>query len=230
MAKKKQEEKEVLSDYYELKTDAAEELAHVYTEEEKRKLDEENKNNPVEKNTKQFKSSFLSKIPTPIKACFFKYWTFGAICYFFYWGLGYYVTNMENLTLIVGIATGMLIDVLLTSAFLYFESDQKEYHPYLLCPVPFKKLWSLAINIPVYTIHAFSIYYVYYLINRWIEIAKNLPKGTAPLSVEPLLYGLIALVIDMIIVGIKDLFVLLFKKIKEHKQNKVIKTDETLEK
>lgn len=214
MAKRRKEEpkEERLTNYYDLKTDAVEELAKVYTEEEKKELDKKEVKKDGEK--RPYKIDFLSRIPASIKVLFIKYWVFGVICYFFYWGLGYYIPNLENLTLVVGIATGIILDIFVTSAFLYFESDKKEFHPYLLVPVPFKKFWSLPINIVVYTGEAFGVYGIYYLINRLIEISKGLEPGTAPLSVEPLLYGLIALVIDVIIIAFKDLIIFIIRKIK----------------
>ncbi|MCR5564586.1 MAG: hypothetical protein K6F59_02155 [Gammaproteobacteria bacterium] len=214
MAKRKDDtqKEEQLADYYELKTEAAEELAKVYTEEEKKELDKKTEVKPGEK--RPYKVDFFARIPASIKVIFAKYWTFGVICYFFYWGLGYYISNLENLTLIVGLATGIIMDIFVTSAFLHFESDKKEFHPYLLVPVPFKKIWSFPINIVVYTGEAFGVYGVYYLINRLIELSKGLEPGTAPLSVEPLLYGLIALFIDAIIIAFKDLIIFIIRRLK----------------
>ena len=230
MAKRKEDtqKEEQLADYYELKTEAAEELAKVYTEEEKKELDKKTEVKPGEK--RPYKVDFLSRIPASIKVIFAKYWTFGVICYFFYWGLGYYITNLENLTLIVGIATGIIMDIFVTSAFLHFESDKKEFHPYLLVPVPFKKFWSLPINLTVYIGEAFGVYGIYYLINRAIEVSKGLDPGTAPLSVEPLLYGLIALFIDAVIIALKDLMIFIIRKIRKSiKAKNTVNNDEIKE-
>ena len=70
-------------------------------------------NKELEKEIEEYtKPSFLDKIPFSVKAIFFKYWLFGAICFFVLMGLGAAGVYGIVATLICGLIGGALFDML----------------------------------------------------------------------------------------------------------------------
>ncbi|MDD4212137.1 MAG: hypothetical protein PHY42_01915 [Bacilli bacterium] len=201
--KKNQANDDKILEYYELKQEAVRELASALKETEE-ESQSKTKDKPA---IDPYKIDKLSKIPTWIKAFFVKYWTAGAICFFFFWGLGYYISSMENLILITALATGLIIDFLVTPAFLHFESDKKEYHKYAMVPVSSKKIWTLLINIPIAFIEVYGVVMIYAFINQAYVNSQGLEEGTVTLAVEPLLYGLFFLVIDLLLLFFKNMII-----------------------
>jgi hypothetical protein len=200
--------KEELENYYELKAAAVNELADVL----KKQPDKTNQPKPEEPHLNPYHIDRLARIPTWIKALFIKFWMAGAICYFGFWGLGYYVSSTLDLVVLVGLISGVTTDLLLNPAFLYFESDQKEYHRYMMLPVSGKKIWTLFINIAYGIMVTVSVYVIYTMINMAIVSIRGLPVGTASLLVEPLLYGLFFLMVDMFFITFKNLIVSIVNK------------------
>ena len=204
--------------YYDLKTDAVNDLVSALNEEAVEETHSVHKKYVREKKENQpdpYKLDKLALVPTWIKAIFVKFWVAGAICYFFIWGLGIQVSDPLDQVFLTGIATGVIFDLLVNSAFLYFESDKKEYHPYILVPVPAKKIWSLLINIPVSLIEVGLVMLIYSSINILIKDLKGLPEGSTVLNVEPILYGVFFVIVDMAIISIKNLIIKVYKKMKK---------------
>ena len=213
--KKEVSKQEEQINYYDLKTEAVQDLVSALNEEVVEETPSVHRKYVKSKKEDQpdpYKIDKLAMIPTWIKASFIKFWVAGAICYFFIWGLGVYLTDILDVLFVTGLFTGVIMDLLVNPAMLYFESDKKEYHKYILVPVPGKKLWSLLINIPVSFLEIGLIFLIYSNINILIVNIRNLPAGSTPLGVEPLLFGLFYLLIDMAIVSIKNLFVKVYRK------------------
>jgi hypothetical protein len=188
--------------YYDLKQEAVNDLVNALNEPNPQET-KETKKPPMN----PYKYDKIARIPTWIKAVFIKFWVAGAICFFFYVGLGYYVDSMENLILITALATGLIMDLLVTPAFLYFESDKKEYHKYLMVPVSAKKIWSLLINIPIAFIEVYGVVMIYAIINEAYINSHNVEEGYIALGVEPLLYGVFFVIIDLILLFFKNMIV-----------------------
>jgi hypothetical protein len=206
---KKKKSKEDLHNYYELKPNAVNDLVDAIKNENSdiNLQDEKSKTIP-----NPYKTDRLSNIPTWIKALFIKYWFAGMICYFGFWGLGVYFSSTLDLVVFVGFLTGMVTDLLINSAFLYFESDKKEYHKYIMLPVSSKRLWTLLVNVIYGIVVTLLVSGIYALINLIQVKVKDLPEGTISLGVEPLLYGLIFLIVDMFFISIKNLIVKIANK------------------
>lgn len=197
---------------YTLKTEAVDKLTKSLKEGAYEEIPQTDK----EKGLDPYKVDKLSRIPTWIKVFFVKFWVAGAICYFFLWGLGNYITNNLDMLVMLGIALGIITDVFVNSAFLHFESDKKEYHKYMIVPVSCKKVWTLLINIPLGIIEMYLVYYFYVLTNYLWALINNLPMDTITINVEPLLFGLFYLIIDLIFLGIKNLIVGMVRNIKNN--------------
>lgn len=214
--KKVSSNKEEVVNSYDLKQEAVDELLSAFKEEEEINNSSVHKKYvPIkdnEYNANPYKIDKLAKIPTWIKVFFIKFWVGGAICYFCLWGLGAQVYDILDRLFVTAIITGVVVDLMVNPAFLYFESDKKEFHKYMLIPVPAKKLWSLPINILVSVIEILIIFGIYTSINILYNSINNKPEDFVFLGVEPLLYGLLFLIIDMLIISIKNLIVKFVKR------------------
>lgn len=206
MAKKRKPDKnteEEIKDYYKLNLDAVDRLVSA---------DDENAPEVSEEEKKLYKTGFIAKVPTFVKALLVKYWFNGAACFFFYWGLGIYITDQWALILILGLALGLMTDLLVNNLFRFFESCDREYNPWMLLPM--KKFWTFPVNIIYALALVLLVVYTYNFINEAAVSLQGLDSSTVVLGVEPLLFGLFYLVYDIIFIGIKDLIVFLIRRTK----------------
>ena len=161
-----------------------------------------------------YKIDKLSRVPVWLKALFIKFWFAGAVCYFVNMGLGVYVKAALDLLVIDGVLLGVLVDCIVNPIYRMLESDKKEYNNYMMFPFPFKQYWTFLTNI-IYYIGVFvCVNYAYLGLNLLIQLIK--PNWF--IAIEPLLFGLIALAVDMAFIGIKDLIVYLVKRAKSKKK------------
>jgi hypothetical protein len=225
---KKQDKETTIENYYDLKVDKVDDLVAALKSGESTSGEDvslnindctgENDAKNVKRNGKQkqfdpYKIDKLSRIPTWIKAIFIKFWFAGAVCYFIIWGLSNYITDALDLIVFCGLVMGVVVDVLVNPLFRFMESDRKEYNAYMLFPFPFKAFWTFFTNIIYYIIVLALVNLAYTGINELI----NLIAGTEDLinvGIEPLLFGVLVTIVDMIFIGIKDLIVFIVKRIK----------------
>ena len=135
-----------------------------------------------------------------------KWWFAGVVCFFVNMGLGM-VVSTEDLLLLDGIVLGLVVDVLVNPLLHFMETDRREYNNYMMFPFPFKAYWTFFTNVLYYVGIALLVNVLYNIIN---EFMFNL-------SIEPLSWALIVLVVDMAFIGIKDLVVYLVKKHKKER-------------
>ena len=221
---KKQEKETTIEDFYDLKIDKVDELVAALKDGNAQsdappvstKISDCTGTDTPDTKTKKgkdkefdpYKIDKLSRIPVWLKAFFIKFWFAGAVCYFVNMGLGVYITNSLDLMLLDGVVLGVLTDVLVNPIFRLIESDRKEYNNYMMFPFPFKKYWTFLTNIAYYIGVFFCVNYAYLGLNLAAEaINKNWF-----VAIEPLLFGTIALLVDMAFIGIKDLIVYLVKR------------------
>lgn len=212
MAKKKKIKETTIENFYDLKVDKVDELVAVLKGEDTSEYGEVSMNiseivgDGKNRNKKfnPYRTDFLSRIPTIIKAFFIKWWFAGAVCYFVNMGLGIYIKSSVDLVLFTGVFLGIFADVLVNPLFRFMETDKREYNYYMMFPFPIKAYWTFFTNVLYYILVVFLASFLYTLINKVIFFA-----------VEPLSNAAIILVIDMIFIGIKDLVVYLVKKHKK---------------
>ena len=212
MAKKNKIKEDAITNYYDLKVKETDELVAILKGEQE-KLDgetpttdiyeitgEQVKGGKRAKNFNPYKRDKLSAIPFWIKALFIKWWFVGAVTYFIVFGFGASFAPLD-MVIVVGIILGVVTDVLVNPIFFMMESDRHEYNAFIMFPFPFKKYWTFFANILYYIAVYIPVAYIYGAINKYWG---NLP-------VEPVICGVFTLVIDMALIGIKDLAVLLVK-------------------
>lgn len=227
--KKKQIKETTIEDYYDLRTEAVDDLVEAL---KTGKSDEEITTNIAEITGEEvnakpgskkaefdpYRRDKLSALPTWLKAIFIKWWFAGCVCYFVMMGLGSLLgdpspaTN-ENLFVLTAVIYGMIVDVMVNPIFRRLESDRKEYNNYMMFPFPFKAFWTFFANLIYYFI-------VMILVNvsiNGINLAIHAMGSKSNIYFEPLLFGTLAVAVDMVFIGIKDLIVYLVKRSKKNK-------------
>lgn len=170
------------------------------------KNDLNNNNNDADK---YLKRNFWHRIPFGLKATFIKYWFYGALYFFCFMGLGFYLQN-ENLVLVTGAIGGVLFDLALYNIYLLMAETREEASKWWIFKS--KKFYSIFINVIV----LIALFFVFYLIVVPINMVK--PANLDWLFQEPLTAALLLTVLDTIIVWIKNLLVMLYKKYIKHEK------------
>ena len=164
-----------------------------------------------------YRVTWFDRIPFWIKSCFIKYWVCGAVYFFVDFGLGNLIWGEDNATgysaVILILAGGViygLADLILGNFLLRMcEQWQDQAKPYTI--VYSSKIWAMLLMI----VYGVLFSYVTHMISA--GLITLLPKGTW-LFREPLSFALIGLLIEAVCVGLKDLAVYLYKKIR-HKES-----------
>jgi hypothetical protein len=180
---------------YELKSDAVDRLAKAHNAEFKSTMRDPGR---------EYRSSFLDKIPFWVKAVFMKFWFNGAVCYFIYWGLGLFVANLENMILILALSLGIVTDILVNNAFRFFAPTPGANDKWMMLPK--KKLLNLFLNVAYSFVVLIAVVWLYNSINAVINVMRG-TAGEVFLGVEPVLFGLFYVVIDLAFIGMKNLMV-----------------------
>lgn len=195
MAKKKNQTVEVedkIENYYDLKTEAVQRL-----------LNAEKKEYPKTKKDpgRAYRSSFIDKIPSWILALFVKFWFSGAVCYFIFWGLGLYVGNMEDMIVILAMVLGMVTDVMVNNVFRFFETYKGQNTKWMMFPQ--KAWWTFVLNIPYALVVLLGVMWFYEILNAGLNM-MNGSMDVLYVGVEPLLFGLSYMTIDVLLITIKN--------------------------
>lgn len=176
---------------YDLKSEAVEKL-----------LDAENGEAPSysEEELNKYRSGNKFKIPNPVKIIFIKAWFAGAVCFFFLWGLGTYVTSLLDMLFILAVVLGVVTDLMVNSIIRFIEVYPGENDDWMLFGK--KGMMSFFLNIVYSGVIIYCVYSLYNIINYAVmQITGN--TDTVPLGVEPVLFGLFCMAFDMLFIGLK---------------------------
>ncbi len=160
-----------------------------------------------EEELRKYKQSSRFHFPTWLKASFIKFWFAGAACFFFFWGLGTYLANLD-LIIVLAVALGFITDLLCNNLLRFLEKYEGEYDKWMMFPKR-KKFWTLPANVIYSCFLLYGVMYSYSLINLIILSIKGVQdaENEIALGVEPLLFGLLYLAFDLLCLGIKNLFI-----------------------
>lgn len=159
----------------------------------------------------QYKSGKLQRIPTFIKAIVVKWWFAGASCFFFLWGLGSVIQDQLALLFVFAFGLGVITNYLTNNFLRFLESSRQEYDKWIV--FPWRKWWTIFLDVAYSFVLLFSVVRTYDLINIIIINSRGLDPTSVPLGVEPLLFGVIYVVYDLIVVWLRNLIVFIIKKI-----------------
>lgn len=161
---------------------------------------------------KEYRTGFIDKIPSWVLALFVKFWFAGAVCFFILWGLGGYVSNGENMFIVMTVVLGLVTDILVNNVFRFFETYKGQNSRWMMFPQ--KKYWTFFANI----FYAGIVYYFVMYIYQVINVLGNVVKGTEHemiLGAEPLLFGIFYTAVDMCFIGIKNTFIKIINDAKQ---------------
>ncbi len=189
--------------YYDLKTDAVERLVNA---------SEENSPEVSQKEIEKISGRKRFRIPNTVKALFIKWWFNGAICFFFYFGLGTYLKDSVDQLFVLGAAMGVLTDLLTNHMLRFIEREPRENDRFMM--VTARKFWSLFLNVPYAFAVLACVVYLYNVINVIVIRARGI-EDAAALPVEPILFGLFYMLIDLLFIGMKRLFARILRDAKD---------------
>lgn len=199
MKKGKRQEKPVAENYYDLKTDAVNRL-----------VSREPAPQVSKKEIQKYTSRRKLNIPSWFKIVFVKFWFSGAICYFFLWGLGLYISGLD-LMAALAIGLGVSTDLMVNHLLHFFEPEEGAYNKWMM--IPSRKFWTIFLNVIYAGVVLFGVIQAYRLIN--IFLAGGASDGTVAVPVEPILFGLLYMGVDMLLITLRNTMVKIFRDANE---------------
>ena len=203
MSKKKKaspdEEVEKQSDYYDLKTKAVDDLVTA---------DESNSPEVSKEELRRYRSGPKLQVADWVKLLLIKAWFAGAVCFFFIWGLGGYLADQLDLLFVTGFALGTVTDLLTNPMLRFFERTPGEHSAWMMFPK--KGFVTLPLNILYGYVVLGLVYTLYTAINAVIARITGDFEHVA-LGVEPILFGVFCLGVDLLLLQAKHLLVRIFR-------------------
>lgn len=203
MAKKRKDlppEESPITDYYDLKTQAVDDLATA---------DETNSPQVSQEELQKYRGRKGKGLPEWLKLGFIKFWFPAAVCYFFLWGLSLYLSSMLDLLFVTGLALGAVTDILTNNALRFFAQTEGANDKWMMFPR--KGFFTLFQNIFYAFVLLFLVYSVYVGINRTFILLTGASPDTVFLGVEPILFGVFYLGADQLLIWLKGLLVRTFR-------------------
>ena len=182
-----------ISDYYKLNTKSVDDLVSANAE---------NSPEVPKEELEKYRSKSGLHLPRWLKVVLLKAWFAGAACFFIFWGLGIYLTNLLDMMLVFGIALGLVTDLLVNHVLRFLATVPGENDGWMMFPK--KGMGAFFLNILYAFALLFCVYAFYQVINTVI-VSVTGQTDTVPLGVEPVLFGLFYMGFDLLFVGMKHL-------------------------
>ena len=182
-----------ISDYYKLNTKAVDDLVNASPE---------NAPEVPREELEKYRSKSGIHLPRWLKAVLLKTWFAGATCFFIFWGLGLYLTNLLDMMLVFGLALGLVTNLLVNSIFRFAARVPGENDRWMMFPK--KGMAAFFLNI----LYAFFLLLCVYCLYQGINLAITSVTGQAdsvPVGVEPILFGLFYMGFDLLFLSMKHL-------------------------
>ena len=193
------------ADYYKLKTKSIDDLVNA-------DVSNSPKVSPEEIARYSGRSKTKWKIPGWGKAIFIKFWFYAAICFFFIWGLGGYLSSLLDQLFVIGVAIGLITDILTNNALRFVETTEGENDRWMLFPK--KSYSSFVLNV----IYGFVITFFVYTLYNMVNLAAMRLTGNGDrlfLTVEPILFGIFCVLVDLMFIGMKHTFLRIIEDAKK---------------
>ncbi len=187
-------EVEKQTEYYRLKSDAVNDLVTA---------NEENSPEVPEEELRAYRSGPKMKVADWVKILFIKGWFAGAVCYFFFWGLGGFIPNLLDQLFITGLALGIVTDLLANPVLRFFEKTKGQNARWMM--ITRKTYSGLFLNILYGYLVLFLVFTLYNLINIEAIRLLSLPGDQVVLGVEPVLFGAFYLGFDLLLIKAKHM-------------------------
>lgn len=180
--------------YYELHTGAVEDLVTATKE-----------NTP--KYSRQELEKYRSgktkwKFPQWLKVVLIKFWFYGAMCYFVFWGLGMYLADQLDLYFVGAVVLGMVMDLLIKHFLRFTEKLPGGSRNWMM--VTRDGTAGFFMNLLYGFLLLFLVITVYNMINTAIAAMYSGSEQIPLLNVEPLFFGLVTTGADTLCVTIRN--------------------------
>lgn len=188
------EEERSPADYYKLHSSAIDDLIHA---------DEENSPEVPPEELARYRSRRSVRLAEWVRILLIKFWFNGSVCFFFFWGLGAYLADLPDQLLVLGIAMGIVTDLLVNNILRFYAKTEGENDRWMMFPK--KRFASFPLNILYAFVVLFFVFMLYQVINT-VLVRMSGAEGSVPLGVGPVLFGLFYLGFDLMFLGFKQLF------------------------
>jgi len=198
MAKKKKqtaEQERATAEYYKLHTQAVDDLIHA---------NEANSPQVSRAELAKYQSRRGLSLADWLKMLLIKFWFNGAVCFFFFWGLGIYLSDFLDQMVVLGIAMGVITDLLVNNILRFYAKTPGENDRWMMFPK--KGYASFPLNILYSFVILFFVFMLYNLLNAAILAITGAGSDSVPVGVEPILFGLFYLLVDLFFLGLKQVF------------------------
>lgn len=198
MANKKaapaRDEKRAAAEYYKLNKKAVEDLVTA---------DESNSPVVSEEELSKYRSRSGIKLAEWLKIVLIKTWFYGAVCFFFMWGLSIYLPNIIDQIFVTGMALGFVNDLLVGNLLRFMEKTPGANARWMMFPK--KGYVSLPLNIVYAYVLMFLVVQTYEGVNGLIALITGV-SDKVHLGVEPILFGVLVMAWDALLLKMKHLF------------------------
>ncbi len=181
------------SEYYRLNTQAVEDLVTA---------DESNSPAASQEELDKYRGRTRKKLPLWLKVALLKAWFYGAVCFFFMWGLGGYLADALDLFFVTAIALGMVTDLLVNTILRYYAETDGANDRWMM--IPRRGVAGFFLNI-LYAFVVLGVVDAVYNLANIAILSLTQETGTVPLGVEPILFGLLCMGVDAGFVALKHL-------------------------
>ena len=187
-----QEGEKDTSAYYRLKKQAVEDLVTA---------NEENSPPVSAAELKKYRSGPKVKMSDWVKAILIKLWIAGMICYFFIWGISTITLNPWDQLLVIGIALGAATNLMTNNIYRFIAKTPGAYDRWMMFPG--KKIYFLPLDVVYAILLTACTIMTYNGIN--LLAAGGAEQAGSALGVEPILFGILVTVWDLLFLGCKHL-------------------------
>ena len=143
----------------------------------------------------------VARIPTWLKVFLMKFWLAGAVYFFAGWGLFTNTIDKLDEILIIGVILGAVIDLFLNRILKWMKTPDMNTDKYLF--VTYKGFFSFLLNILYAVAVTLIIAYAYTGINLAIIAIFHLQDTSIPFGVEPIGFGILFYLLDLLFVTIR---------------------------
>ena len=175
------------AEYYRLNTRAIDDLVTA---------DASNSPKVSEEELRKYRSGPKIRLRDGVKAALIKWWFAGAVCFFFFWGLGIMIPSLENQMIVLGIGLGLVTDLLVNNIFRYYAKTPGANDRWIM--VRRKGVAGMGLNLMYAFVLLGLVVITYDIINR-IAVGMTGAANTVPVGVEPILFGLLTMGWDLLL-------------------------------
>ena len=160
----------------------------------------ENSPKVSEEELRKYRSGPKIRLSDAAKAILLKTWFGGMVCFFFFWGLGMYVSDQADQLLILGLGFGFVTDLFTNNIFRFYAKVPGANDRWMMFPK--KRFLSLPLNVLYAFVILFCVVTTYNALNALLVVLTD-AKDTVPLGVEPILFDVFSMAWDMLFLFMK---------------------------